>query len=233
MTTPGEEPQERPTPLPGSYGEIAPGVPRYGQYAPAGWEPPQDVKDAQNASLPTSSIPPASSYPGFGSVQPGTPSGQQLHLAPPRQVLTAARLITLAGIMQALSVVALLVVLIVPAAKTAVMEVLLNSMAGTPGVAELYSDPTVVNTVLFLAFVFSLAMAATYFWLAREIRRGTGWARTTSLVLGGLSLVFLAQANPLVIAQVALGLVGVFLLYRSPAKEFFLEHKSRKAGLKR
>lgn len=228
MTTPGEESQERPTPLPGSYGEIAPGVPRYGQYAPAGWEPPQDIKDAQNAS-----IPPAGTYPGFGGAQSGTPLGRPPHLAPPRQVITATRLITLAGIMQALSVVALLVVLIVPAAKDAVMEVLLNAMAGTPGAAELYSDPAVVNTVLFLAFVISLAMAVTYFWLARQVRRGSGWARTTSLVLGGLSILFLTQANPVVIAQVALGLVAVFLLYRTPAKEFFLEHKGRRGALKR
>ena len=233
MSTPGEEPQERPTPLPGSYGEIAPGVPRYGQYAPAGWEPPQEVKDAQNASRPTQNIPPAVSYPGFGGAQAGTSSGPLPHLAPPSQVSTAVRLITLAGIMQALSVVALMVVLLVPAAKAAVLQVLLDAMAGTPGVEELYSDPTVVNTVLFLALVLSLAMAVTYFWLAREIRRGSGWARTTALVLGGLSLVFLAQANPLVIVQVALGLVGVFLLYRTPAKEFFLEHKGRREALKR
>lgn len=233
MTTPGEEPQERPTPLPGSYGEIAPGVPRYGQYAPAGWEPPQDVKDAQNASLATQNIPPAGSYPGFGGASSGVPSGPLPHLAPPRQVITAARLITLAGVIQALSVVALLVVLFVPSAKAAVLEVLQNAMAGSPGVAEVYSDPALVNTVLLLAFVISLAMAVTYFWLARAVRRGTGWARTTALVLGGLSIVFLAQPNPLAIAQVALGLVGVFLLYRTPAKEFFLEHKGRKAALKR
>lgn len=230
MTTPGEESPERPTPLSSSYGEIAPGVPRYGQYAPAGWEPPQEVKDAQKASLAAHTIPAAAAYPGFGG---GTPGSSSLPLSIPGKVLTAARLIMLAGVIQAMSVIALLAVLFVPSLKASVVDVLQSSVAGTPAVAEAYSDPALINAALFMALVISLAMAATYFWLAKAVRRGAGWARTTALVLGILSITFLVQPNPLSIAQIALGLVAVFLLYRSPAKEFFLGQKSRRNASKR
>ncbi len=228
MTTPGEESTERPPAAPGNYGEISPGVPRYGQYAPAGWEPPQEVKDAQKASL--SNMSPASAYPGFGGA---TPNASAAPLGAPAKVLVAARLIMLAGVIQAMSVVALLAVLVVPTLKASVLEVLQSSMAGTPAVAEAYSDPALVNAALFIALVISLAMAVTYFWLARAIRRGATWARTTALILGIMSFAFLVQPNLLAIAQIVLGLVGVFLLYRSPAKEFFMEQKSRRSALKR
>lgn len=223
MSTPGEQPQDRPTSLPGSYGEIAPGVPRYGEYAPAGWEPPQDIKDAQQANSQLSA---AQSYPGFNGGQPGAPATP---LAPPARVLLASKLIIAAGIMQAVSVIALLVVLLVPAIKASVIDVLQNSFATTPELTALYSDTTMVNTALFLAFIFSLAMTGTYVWLARAVRKGAGWARTTSLVLAILSLLFLFPPNPLTVIQVLLGIVAVFLLYRAPATEFFQAHKAHKS----
>lgn len=229
MTTPGEESPERP-PIDSSYGEIAPGVPRYGQYAPAGWEPPQEVKDAQRAQAAGQDIPPAASYPGFGG---GAAGASSLPSSVPGKVLTAARLIMLAGVIQAMSVVALLAVLFSPTLKASVIEVLQSSVAGTPAMAEAYTDPTLINAALVIAFAISLVMAVIYFWLARAIRRGAGWARTTALVLGILSITFLVQPNPLAIAQIVLGLVGVFLLYRSPAKEFFAAQKARRSALKR
>ena len=223
MSTSGEEPQDRPTPRPGNYGEIAPGVPRYGEYAPTGWEPPQEVKDAQQANA---QLPPATTYPGFNGGQPGAPAN---HFAPPGNVLLASRLILAAGVMQAVSVVALLVVLLVPSIKASVMGVLRNNFAATPELAALYSDATMVNTALFLAFIVSLVLTGAYFWLARAVRRGAGWARTTSLVLAILSLLFLSQPNPLTIIQVLLGIVAVFLLYRATATEFFRRHKAHKS----
>lgn len=227
MSTPGEEPQDTPTPRPGNYGEISPGVPRYGQYAPAGWEPPQDVKDAQNTNVP---LPGAPAYPGFQGGQPGTPAAAQAHLAPPAKVLLACRLIVAAGVMQAVSVIALLVVLLVPSIKASVVDVMQNAFAAAPELAEIYKDPALIDTALFLAFAFSIAMTASYFLLARGLRRGSGGARTTSLVLAIASLLFLSQPNPLTIIQVALGLIAVFLLFRSPATEFFQAHKARKAS---
>ncbi|MEO6529475.1 MAG: hypothetical protein ABIN10_11900, partial [Specibacter sp.] len=217
--------------IPGSYGEISPGVPRYGQYAPAGWEPPQDVKDAQAGHGPA--LPPASNYPGFkgnkaagpvagGAVDPGSP------LAPPARVILSVRLIMAAGVLQALSVAALLLMMVIPSVKSSVLETLRASMSDYPAVAEVYSDPAIVNAALFMALVISIAMTAVYFWLATKIRRGAHWARTTALVLACLSLLLLGQLNPLGFVQIALGLVAVFMLHRSPAKEFFLAHKARR-----
>ncbi|MFQ4150152.1 hypothetical protein AAGW05_15925 [Arthrobacter sp. LAPM80] len=231
MTTPGEEPQEQPTPLPGSYGEIAPGVPRYGQYAPEGWDPPQDVKDAQNANTPASALPPSPSYPGFGGAQAGGPgmAGAPLErVAAPRQVSLAARLIQLAGVLQTISAVVLLFVLFVPSVKAVMLDAFRTAMAGNPALAEAYSDPALINTALYLAFVLSLAMAVVYFWLAYKIRRGANWARTTALVLACLSLFLLAQPSPLAIVQIGLGAVAVLMLFRSPAKEFFRAHKANR-----
>ncbi|ALV47056.1 hypothetical protein MB46_17755 [Arthrobacter alpinus] len=238
MTTSGEEPQEQPTTLPGSYGEIAPGVPRYGQYAPAGWEPPQEIKDAQEAATSAQALPPAPTYPGFGGSQPGMPSqpgqpgqanGFGTHLAPPSRVLMATRMILAAGVMQAISVVALLAVMLVPSVKSSVIDALQSALGSTPELAEVYADPTLVNVALFFAFIFSIAMTLTYFWLARKIRKGATWARTTGLVLAILSLVFLSQPNPLTIVQVCLGAIGVILLFGSPAKEFFAAQKANRA----
>ncbi|POH61100.1 hypothetical protein [Arthrobacter glacialis] len=234
MTTPGEESQEHPTPRPGSYGEIAPGVPRYGQYAPAGWEPPQDVKDAQAALSSSAALPQASQYPGFqGGPAANTGGGSvdpQSALVPPARVILAVRLIMTAGILQAASVVALLLVLLVPAVKESVMETLRASMSDYPALTEAYADPAIVNAALFMAFVISIAMTVVYFWLAIKIRRGATWARTTALVLACFSLLMLGQLNPLSFVQIGLGLVAVVFLHRSPAKEFFLAHKARKGA---
>lgn len=225
MSTPGEEPQDPPPARPGSYDEVAPGVPRYGQYAPAGWEPPQDVKDARNAQRP---IPPAPVYPGFQGGVPGTPPAGT-PLAPPAKVLLACKLIIAAGVMQAVSVAALLAVLLVPSIKASVVDVLQNAFAATPELASLYADPTLVDTALFLAFVFSIAMTASYFLLARAIRKGSNGARTTATVLAILSLALLGQLNPLTVVQIVLGIVAIFLLYRRDSAEFFKAHKARKS----
>lgn len=237
MNTPGEQPQEPAKPIPGSYGEIAPGVPRYGQYAPAGWEPPQDVKDAQAANARPPALAPAASYPGFQGAAPGVPFGSGgaplEHLAAPKQVSVAVRLIKLAGIIQAVSAVALIFVMFVPAAKSVMIEALQTAMADNPAFTELYADTALINTVVYLAFVLSAAMSAVYFWLAAKIRRGANWARTTALVLACISLLALLQASPLSILQVGLGVVAVIILFRSPAKEFFLAHKAAKGSIKR
>lgn len=240
MSTPGEKPQEPAQPVPGSYGEIAPGVPRYGQYAPAGWEPPQDVKDAQAANNPPSALAPAAAYPGFQGAASGVPGGPAgaAHasldqLAAPKQVSLAVRLIKLAGIMQAVSALALIFVMFVPAGKAIMVEALNTAMADNPAFTELSADPALINTVVYMAFVLSVALAVVYFWLAAKIRRGANWARTTALVLACVSLLALLQASPLSILQVGLGVVAVIILFRSPAKEFFLAHKAAKSSSKR
>lgn len=225
MTTSGEEPQEHPSSKPGSYGEIAPGVPRYGEYAPPGWEPPQELTDgpAQASGLPS-----AQAYPGYLGTAQGAATGTGPHLAPPRTVFVAVRLIQLAGALQLLSTLAVILVLFVPSLRAVAVNTLQAATAGDPTIASLYADPQMMNALLYTVFVLSVLGSVAYFYLAKRIRRGTHWARTTALVLAGLSLLALGQPNVLAIIQVALGVIAVVLLFRSPAKEYFLAHKAHR-----
>ncbi|MGO4383125.1 hypothetical protein [Specibacter sp. RAF43] len=233
MTTPDEQPQERPTPgpRPGHYGEISPGVPRYGQYAPQGWAPPshdaqapgaKGTSDAGTSDAGTSfGLPPAAAYPGFqggarpGPVPPGTP------LIAPRQVVRATRLIALAGLIQAGSGLLLLAVLFLPAGRSIMVDAMKSAMPKDPAYDSLFADPGLVTTLLVLAMLVSLVGAAAYFWLAAKIRRGRNWARTTAAVLAGVSLLGLVQPNFLAMLQVGLGVIAMIILFRSPAKEYF------------
>ena len=228
MTTSGEEPQERPTPRPGSYGEIAPGVPKYGQYAPAGWEPPQQVGDAQNASMPQSALSSATAYPGYQGPLQGKPTAAGAHLAPPKTVLVSIRLIQLAGVLQLLSTLAIALVLFVPSLRDVAVNTLQAATAGDPAIAALYQDPAMMNALLYTAFVLSVLASVLYLYLAKKIRRGANWARITSMVLALISLLALGQPNVLAIIQIALGVIAVILLFRSPGKEFFLSQKSHR-----
>lgn len=239
MTTPDETPQERPSPgpRPGNYGEISPGVPRYGQYAPEGWQPPSsaDANTPGNPEYdagPSSGLPPASAYPGFqgagyqnkdtalphrgsGPVPPGQ------HLAAPRQVAIASRLVMAAGVLQGLSGVLLLFVLLLPSLRTGMIDAMKAALPSDPAYDTLLADPAMISGLLVGATIFSLAAAAVYFWLAAKIRKGANWARTTGLVLAIVSLLALVQPNVFTIAQVGLGVVAMIILFRSPAKEYF------------
>jgi hypothetical protein len=241
MTTPDETPQERPTPgpRPGNYGEISPGVPRYGQYAPEGWQPPSsaDPNNPKNDAGPSQGLPPASAYPGYGGPGYGGPgnqnSGGQLpyrgsgpvppgqHLAAPRRVVAASRLIMAAGALQALSGLLLLLVLFLPSAQTTMVDALKSALPSDPAYDTVLADPGTITSLLVSATVLSLIAAVVYFWLARKIRRGARWARTTALVLSIVSLLGLTQPNIFTIVQVGLGIVAVIILFRSPAKEYF------------
>lgn len=235
MTTPDEEPQERPTPGPGHYGEISPGVPRYGQYAPQGWVPPSSDVPADPTQPPA-----AASYPGFGGQQPPVPGspgpmphrgagpippGQ--HLAPPARVILACRLILAAGVLQALSGILLVVLLVMPSGQALFTDAIKTAGANNPELATALNDPSLLTTALILAAIISVVAAATYFWLAAAIRKGHGWARTTALVLAALSLLLLSQPNVFGIVQVLLGIVAVVLLFQSPAKEYFIKPSQR------
>lgn len=229
MTTSGEEPQERPTPRAGSYGEIAPGVPRYGEYAPAGWEPPQDVKDAQAANTPPAPLPPAAAYPGYQGAQQVVPLVAGPHLAPPKPLLVAVRLMQLAGVLQLLSTLAVVLVLFVPSLRDVAVNTIQAATSGDPTLAGFYADPAMMNTLLYTAFVLSVLGSIAYFYLAKKIRGGANWARITALVLACFSLLALGQPNVLAIVQISLGVIAVILLFRSPSKDYFLAHKAHKA----
>lgn len=238
MTTPGEEPQEHPPVRPGSYAEIAPGVPRYGQYAPAGWEPPQDVKDAQAGLGSPSALPPAPSYPGFQGNMAANPAaggaGESTSpLAPPARVILATRLIMAAGVLQLIGLVLWAFAMTTPAGQELIREAVEQSLAVNPqAAAEVSAQALFTMGVGFMALI-QAACAAGYFWIAAKLRRGRNWARTTALVLAIVSIALVPEGGSYSYysaARIILGLVAVFMLFRSPAKEFFLAHKARKAS---
>lgn len=242
MTTPDETPQERPTPGPrsGHYGEISPGVPRYGQYAPEGWVPPSSADpntpgNPGHDGGPSSGLPPASAYPGFqgaGSQNKDStlphrgsgpvPPGQ--HLAAPRQVRLASHLVMAAGALQGLSGVLLLFVLFLPSVRTTLIDAMKAALPSDPAYDTLLADSAMITGLLVAATILSLVAAAVYFWLATKIRKGANWARTTGLVLAIVSLLALTQPNVFTIVQVGLGVVAMIILFRSPAREYFAKH---------
>lgn len=232
MTTPDNEPQERPqdSVRPGSYGEIAPGVPRYGQYAPEGWVPPSAMNDA----VPSTVLPSASSYPGFPQAGMGHPQAGAFPAGPttsrPKQVLLATSLIMIAGALQIFSGVLLLVAALLPAARDMVAQELKASMPSGADYDSILGSTAILTSMLVVAAVISLIAGAVYFWLAVKIRGGANWARTTALVLAGISLLALFQLNFFTILQVGLGVAAMLMLYRSPAKEFFVKKVPRQNG---
>ncbi|WP_104086355.1 hypothetical protein [Arthrobacter sp. GMC3] len=223
MTTPDEQPQERPANghQPGSYGEIAPGVPRYGQYAPEGWVPPSAAPSGSNDAGASHGAYPNPVYPGFQG-GPG-PIATQTHYAAPKQVVVACRLITIAGAFQAVSGLLLLLVLMLPSVRASMIDTLKAALPNDPAYASMLADDSMISSLLVSAAVISLVAAAIYFWLAAKIRRGANWARTTALVLACISLLALVQPNIFTIIQIGLGAGAMIVLYRSPAKEYFAQ----------
>lgn len=236
MTTPGEEPEEHPTTRPGSYGEIAPGVPRYGQYAPAGWEPPQDVKDAQKGLTPPSALPAAPSYPGFQGQQPGLPGDTGAPLAPPNRVVLATRLIMAAGVLQLVALVIWAFAMTTPAGQELLRSTVGQAMDTNPEAAAAVTEQQLFTTVAAFMAVIQAICVLGYFWIAAKLRRGRNWARITALVLAIISIALVPEGGSYSFysgARIVLGLVAVFMLFRSPAKEFFLAHKARRGTQKR
>ncbi|MDQ0277862.1 hypothetical protein QO003_002165 [Arthrobacter silviterrae] len=248
MTTPDEQPQERPTPGPGHYGEIAPGVPRYGQYAPAGWQPPQPTDPATppHDAGTASALPPASAYPGYqGSPQgPGyqntnfthrgsgpLPTGS--HYAPPRRVVLASRLIMAAGALQALALVLWLVAMGMPSGQDMIRSVVEQSLASNPQAAAGIPAQTLINVVAAMLAVFQAVAVGFYFWMAWAVRKGRRWARTLSLVLAVVSIVMVPEGvaySYYSIARILLGIVAVVILLRPPARDYFAKGPQRGSG---
>lgn len=222
MTSPTEEPQS-PTTRRSGYAEIAPGVPRYGQYAPEGWQPPQEMAQPQvkNDAVASSAVQAASAYPGFDGK--GAQPAQVLVKGSdvPVQVRSAVRFIRLAGALQGLSALALLLVMLLPSLKSDVIRQLQTVLPAGAEYEQILGNPALLNGLLVTALFFSVIGSALYFWLANKIKAGRSWARTTGLVFTILSLIALFQPSFFTIMQVGLGVIAMVILYRSPAKEHF------------
>lgn len=94
---------------------------------------------------------------------------------------------------------------------------------------------TAVTVALVGGAVFAVLFVALYLFLASQVRRGRSWARTTTLVLAGLSalsgLASLLQPAPSlsrVIGLVVLGLdIAIFALLLSPRSGPFFDRTVR------
>lgn len=227
MTTPEETPSERPTPRPGNYGEISPGVPRYGQYAPEGWvspvpAPPAPAHDADATSARFS----RPTYPGSqDQKRPPLNASESNTPASKLRVAAAVRLIRLAGVLQGLVIVLLIITLLSPSGKAAYLETMSKMLASYPDQAELPDLGTLMNLVIFTTAIFGALFTACYFFLASRIGKGSNGARITALVLMLISLVGIIGLDILNIVRILLGVYAMVILFRDPAKRFFENKK--------
>lgn len=88
---------------------------------------------------------------------------------------------------------------------------------------------------LVFAIVIGLVFSALYVLLAMQLRKGKNWARITTFVLAGLSLLFgllgLAGNAPalsrlLTVIGLLLSIAIIVLLLMKPAKDYFAAHKA-------
>ena len=216
---PGQVPQPGPEQSQryGSYGEIAPGVPRYGQYAPEGYRPQDQAQ--------TPDGPPAGQGPGWqtgpsgwGQGTKGAQGGQAgtngngIHIAPPRSVEISFRLILLAGLIEAIVVVLGLIAFMTPTGQSTAIQ-MLHDMG--------LEDQGLLQPLLIASLVLSAIGVGLYVLIAFQVRKGRNWARITGAVFAALSVFSLLQPNVITIVQVVLGIIAEIILFRAPAKEYF------------
>lgn len=199
MSTPGQEPEG---PQRGHYGEIAPGVPRYGQYAPEGYQPPAGM--APFSGGPTNSQPPLQGVPGDPVVMP-------------RQVRLACRLILLAAVINAVLTVVGCIALLTPAGRSAAIDVM--TQAGL-------SDTSLIDPIITATWIIGIISTVLYIIILIALRRGKNWARIASVVLAIISLLALVSPNLVTIVQVILGVVAAVLVFREPGASYFRKPRS-------
>ncbi|MCZ2401772.1 hypothetical protein IV498_00875 [Paenarthrobacter sp. Z7-10] len=207
MTTPEEEPNKEPGhgPSYGNYGEIAPGVPRYGEYAPPGSQPPPYT--APTGSLPVRQ---AGRQGRKGTV--GQLIQRRTALAPPRTVEIAFRMIIAAGVIEAVLAVLAAATLFTPAGQSTALQVMRDMGL---------DDQSLLEPLLIASLLLSMLAVVIYVVIAFQIRKGRNWARITGAILAVLSLLALVQPNYITAVQLALGIIAEIILFRAPAKDYF------------
>lgn len=204
MSVPPQEPaqpsQDGPPPVgPGQFPEIAPGVPRYGQYAPEGYVPP-------NQQVPPNPQPGSGQDPH--SPQPWTSRSAEPKGVPPLVQRGFIMILAAAIVYLAVAVMGLFQI---PQLRAE----LLQSM---PQIPEM--NDSMINTAITLVFVFQAIGFALYLLVAFNIRAGKRWARMLGTVLAVLSLAMLV-GSPFAIVQVALGAMGIVYCWLAPSREHF------------
>ncbi|WP_145962082.1 DUF6264 family protein [Renibacterium salmoninarum] len=210
----------------GHYAEIAPGVPKYGQYAPEGFVPPnqQQVSSQQQvpAQQPSQAAPfnqpnytPQAGQFNQSSAPTGYPNYPQPNAQPkvaPRLVQRAFVMILLAGVIQFAA--ALFAVLNISQLRDIAKQTMVQY--GESGLGD-----SVVNMAIAFSFVFYAISIGLYIWIAVKIRAGRNWARVLGTVMAVLSLLMLISLSPLSIVQVALGAIGIGYCWMAASSEYF------------
>ncbi|HEY8295181.1 MAG TPA: DUF6264 family protein [Micrococcaceae bacterium] len=206
---------------------MAPGVPRYGQYAPEGYRPPQNPAAAHpapgqagQAGQPAVPGPGWQTGPSGGWAQgangaqggPGGANGNGIHVAPPRPVEISFRLILLAGLIEAIVVVLGVVAFMTPTGQSTATQ-MLHDMG--------LEDQSLLQPLLITSLVLSAIGVGLYVLIAFQVRKGRNWARITGAVFAALSVFSLLQPNVITIVQVVLGIIAEIILFRPPAKDYF------------
>lgn len=207
-------------PVRGHYAEIAPGVPKYGQYAPEGFVPPnQQQVPAQQPSQAAPLNQPSYAQQAGQFNQNSAPTGYLNYPQPnaqpkvaPRLVQRAFVMILLAGVIQFAA--ALFAVLNISQLRDIAKQTMVQY--GESGLGD-----SVVNMAIAFSFVFYAISIGLYLWIAVKIRAGRNWARVLGTVMAVLSLLMLISLSPLSIVQVALGAIGIGYCWMAASNEYF------------
>lgn len=203
---------------PGQFPEIAPGVPRYGQYAPPGYQSP--FEQEQQAKQAAASQPSPSQAGGFPTPQPElvNPAGPPPARVVPRQITSAFGLILLAGVLALFA--AISSIFLYNSAELRAM--LLKQLDGYPQLSSADIDVSSIITVsIVMAIVIGFIGVALYVLIAFKIRAGKNWARVLGTVLAAISLISLFSLNPITILQVGFGVFGIIYCWLPANRDYF------------
>ena len=203
---------------PGQFPEIAPGVPRYGQYAPPGYQSPfEQEQQAQQAAVSQQT---PSQTGRFSAPQPEqiTPAGPQPARVIPRQITSAFGLILLAGALALFG--AISSIFLYNSAELRAM--LLKQLDGYPQLSSADIDvSSIITASIVMAIVLGFIGVALYVLIAFKIRAGKNWARVLGTVLAAISLISLFGLNPITILQVGFGIFGIIYCWLPANRDYF------------
>ncbi|MCW1250051.1 hypothetical protein ODZ83_07630 [Acaricomes phytoseiuli] len=196
-----------------SYPEIAPGVPRYGQYAPQQWQQPQNqqghYQQGQYQQGPTQGP----------SQQQGSVSGWDSPTQRPdmpQQVRLASILIMIAGAFQ-------LILGVIPLFNRDQLRQQLDAASAMLPESNVIIDDGFVQALIVFTLILLLLMAACYFWIAIKIQAGRNWARITGTVLAALSILMLGGLASVI--PVGLGIMAMVYCWLPQNRGYFTQRR--------
>lgn len=228
-------------PIRGSYPEIAPGVPRYGQYAPGGQPAPTGQQPPINGQPGYGGLPPYGQQSPYGQPAPGihTPlqryghqqtGGWQQQGQPqrPSAVLTACILIAVASAISA-ALMVFYAVLVFTADSSNPIKSQVFAQLQDQADRDNVNLETVWSLLGYMSVGALIVLTGLAFLIAVNLWRGRNWARVLGTVLAALSLITLLLINPILIVLVALGVIAMVLTWLPASADFF----ARRSGAQR